>query len=148
MKPSWPMCSASRLRLPAGVRLPHAGVALDAHGVGARRVPVCVSKRVPDRQAPPPSRITLQWPAGATPWRKSPTKHPCAIIDSLYSEKKFTSGPRLLTDIGARMSAAGVRADVLAHPMECPGVAKKRHATGRRCCLVASGRAGLRFGSS
>ena len=56
----------------------------------ARDAPVSASARAPDRQAPPPSRLLLQWPAGAILRRKSPTKHPRAIIGSENFQKNST----------------------------------------------------------
>ncbi len=118
MKPSWPTCSASRLRLPAGARLPHAGVALGGHGVGAGRVPVSVSKRAPDRQAPPPSCLPLQRLAEQPPGEKVRRSTRGLLSARRIFQKKFASRPRSLTDIGARMSAAGGKADV---PATWPG---------------------------
>ncbi len=73
----------------------------------ARNFPVSVSQRAPDRQAPPPSCLSSQWPAGATPRRKSLTKRPWPIIDTENSQQKFVSGPRSLTDMGLECRLLG-----------------------------------------
>ncbi len=52
-------------------------VALVLPNQPARNVPVSVSKRTPDRQAPLIIMPAAALACGATPRRKSPTKRPC-----------------------------------------------------------------------
>ena len=109
-----PLAQKKPCQFPPGAlakRRAGAGVALGGHGVGARRVPVSVSKRTPDRQAPPPSRLSFQWPAEQPPGEKvqrSTRGH--YRLGKFPGE--FAPGPRSLTDIGARMSPVGGKAEV------------------------------------